>query len=712
MGLTVEGGVETTGGRLEMSDAAALRVRVLGPVTVTRAGVTVALPRSRKVLVLLAFLALAPGPVSRSRLCDLLWDVPNDPRGELRWCLSKLRSVLDTDDKRRVVTSGDNLIALDLSDCCVDAIEIDRAVKGGLDGLARERLAELCDLFGGDLLDGINIDGSVELTGWLSAQRHRYRAAHVAVLHELATRSQLGSDEMFRRLDAWLQLAPFDQRAHQVMLDALVTCGRVRDAEEHLAVTMRSFECEGLDWAPLRESWEKARGPRTEGGRIESSSAPASPAPSPGEREASERREPSERREASEQRDERPRRRASVAVMPFVDRSRTAAGERRVVDGLTDDIITRLAKLRVLFVIARGSVYSLCERGVGAMEAGRILNVAYVVSGSIRIEGGRISVLVELAETESARIVWTDEIDGVADETFAVLDTIVDRVVASIAEEIETAECNRAILKPPCSLDAWEAYHRGLWHMYKFNGPDNRHAEQFFRAAVKLDPTFARAYAGLSFTHFQNAFLDLTTDRDRQIELAFETAGQSIDADVRDPGAHWAMGRALWLRGEQKDSFAELEHCIELSPNFALGHYTLGFVHSQTGDPRSAIDATNYSRQLSPFDPLQFAMLASRALAHVRLGELEEAADWAIKATGRPNAHVHILAIAVECALLANRREEARKFAARIRERVPSYSVEDFLRAFRFDPDTTSLLRRSARQIGFDGPVTSAPSRK
>ena len=228
------------------------------------------------------------------------------------------------------------------------------------------------------------------------------------------------------------------------------------------------------------------------------------------------------------------------------------------------------------------------------------------------------------------------------------LDAIVDRIVAAIAEEIETAECHRAILKPPSSLDAWEAYHRGLWHMYKFNGPDNRHAEQFFRGALELDPTFARAHAGLSFTHFQNAFLDLTRDRERQIELAFETAGQSLGADDRDPAAHWAMGRALWLRGAQSESCAELERSIELSPNFALGHYTLGFVQSQAGDPRSAIEATNYSRQLSPFDPLQFAMLASRALAHVRLGELEEAADWAVKATARPNAHAHILAIAAD----------------------------------------------------------------
>src|SRR5262245_28421349 len=92
-----------------------LQVRVLGPVMVSRRGVPVPLPRSRKVRALLAFLALGQGAVSRSRLCDLLWDVPNDPRGELRWCLSKLRGVLDDADRPRVVTSGQDLIGLDLS---------------------------------------------------------------------------------------------------------------------------------------------------------------------------------------------------------------------------------------------------------------------------------------------------------------------------------------------------------------------------------------------------------------------------------------------------------------------------------------------------------------------------------------------------------------------------------------------------------------------
>jgi hypothetical protein len=128
----------------------------------------------------------------------------------------------------------------------------------------------------------------------------------------------------------------------------------------------------------------------------------------------------------------------------------------------------------------------------------------------------------------------------------------------------------------------------------------------------------------------------------------------------------------------------------------------MGFVHSQSGDPHLAIDATGLSCRLSPFDPLQFAMFATRALAHVRLGDLEETVAWALKAARCPTAHAHILAIAVECLSLVNRRDEARRLAARIRERTPAYHVSDLLRAFHFDRDTETLLHHGARAIGFD----------
>ena len=107
-------------------------------------------------------------------------------------------------------------------------------------------------------------------------------------------------------------------------------------------------------------------------------------------------------------------------------------------------------------------------------------------------------------------------------------------------------------------------------------------------------------------------------------------------ADDRDPAAHWAMGRALWLRGHHDQSIVELERAIDFSPNFALGHYGLALVHSKAGDPDTAIASSDRARYLSPFDPLLFAMLAVRAMALVRLGRFEEAAAWGVKAAARP----------------------------------------------------------------------------
>jgi len=261
------------------------------------------------------------------------------------------------------------------------------------------------------------------------------------------------------------------------------------------------------------------------------------------------------------------------------------------------------------------------------------------------------------------------------------------------------AERNRAILKAPNSLDAWEAYHRGLWHMYRFNASDNELASNFFRTAVELDPTFSRAYASLSFTHFQNAFLHRLADRANETEHAYEMAGQALIVDDKDPAAHWAMGRALWLGGSHDDAVVELERAVELSPNFALGHYTLSFVHCQSGDPATAISASDHSRELSPFDPLLFAMLACRAIGHLRLGELDAAAEWSLKAVARPNAHRHILAIAAHCLAAAGRTQEARGFVERIRRANPSYRIDEFFKVFQFAPDVAVLLKRGAKAL-------------
>jgi DNA-binding SARP family transcriptional activator len=654
-----------------------LQVRMLGAMTICQDGRTLALPASRKVRALFAYLALAPRAVSRTHLCELLWDVPNDPRGELRWSLSKLRAIIDVEGHRRVHASAD-AIRLDLTDCFVDAIEIARATAAGMEKLAPEQQRTLYALFSGDFLEGLEVARNPAFGAWLTTQRRRFRGCQVALLEHLVRNAR--DEEVFGYLDRWLQLAPFDRQVHEILLTQLARHGKIREGEEHLASVARLFEAEGLDCAPIRNAWRSARVQAAHSPLTDASVAAATVSA------------PEDKSSASP-------RRASIAVMPFVDRSSATSVRGGAADALAHDVITRLAQLRSLFVIAQGTVFALHERSIGAEEAGRMLNVDYVVSGSVRRDGKRISVTVELAETRTAHIIWTEVFDQKLNDAFLVLDEIGNRIVASIVAEIETIERNRAILKPPASLDAWEAHHRGLWHMYRFSKAENEQARHFFEMAVRLDPTFARAYAGLSFTHFQNAFQGWAA-REPEIDRAFESATQSLMVDDRDPAAHWAMGRAFWLRGQHDQSVNELERTIDLSPNFALGHYTLAFVHSQAGDPDTAISSSDHSRDLSPFDPLLFGMLGSRAMALVRLGRFEEAAGWGVKAAARPNAHPHILAIAAYSLALAGSLDDARAHAATIRRKLPRYGIADFLGAFRFDPHGAALFRKGAKRIG------------
>ncbi|WP_315838319.1 transcriptional regulator [Bradyrhizobium prioriisuperbiae] len=662
-----------------------LQVRLLGALTVIRDGKTMALPASRKVRALLAYLALAPRAVPRSQLCDLLWDVPNDPRGELRWCLSKLRAIIDTPERRRVETSGDT-VRLDLSDAFVDAITITRAVQSGLATLPPVQLRALATLCAGEFLDGFEIDRNPSFNTWLTAQRRQFRGRHAAVLEQLA--GSVDENEMMGVLEAWLALAPLDPRVHEKLLQAFARRGQLREGDDHLAATVQLFDADGLDVAPLHAMWRIAKanaGTAPKAHVIDTSPPEMAAAVSAG----------------------RPLdgpRRASIAVMPFVERATAtdhpAAGlPGGLADGLVHDVITRLAKLRSLFVIAEGTVFALGERRIGAEEAGRMLNVDYVVSGSLRRQGSRLTVSIELSETRTARIVWAEVFDQAIDNAFIVLDDIGNRIVSSIAGEIETVERNRAILKPPNSLDAWEAHHRGLWHMYRFNKEDNARAQHFFETAIRLDPTFARAYGGLSFAHFQNAFQGWAP-RERETISAFDAAGQSLMADDRDPMAHWAMGRALWLRGAHDQSIVELSQAVDLSPNFAQGQYALAFVHSQSGDPQAAVTFSDQSRQLSPFDPMLFAMLGARAMALARLGRFEEAAEFAVKAAARPNAHAQILAIAAYCLALASRLDDARRYLAEIHKTRAGYDIHDFLTAMQFDPDSVALFRGAAKRIG------------
>ncbi|MFZ1968081.1 MAG: transcriptional regulator, partial [Bradyrhizobium sp.] len=190
-----------------------VRFRMLGPLAIERGGAPLELPASRKTCGLLAYLALTRRPARRSRLCELLWDeAANDPRGELRWCLSKLRGLLGDAAGNIVVTSGDT-VALRLDGWFVDAAEVASALDGAIETLGAEQLQALSELYTGELLEGLVIERCPEFNLWLTGQQSRYAAFRATLLQQLVASLPVDSDKRLAALEKWVEVAPFDDRA-------------------------------------------------------------------------------------------------------------------------------------------------------------------------------------------------------------------------------------------------------------------------------------------------------------------------------------------------------------------------------------------------------------------------------------------------------------------------------------------------------------------
>jgi len=235
---------------------ATLTLRLLGPLDVARGADQVALPPSKKTRALLAYLALKGRPQRRERLCSLLWDVTDDPRGALRWCLSKLR-VLDDPDARRIVADRDN-VAFDRTRARVDVIDLSEATAAGLEHLSADELAGLVAMFRGPLLEGLDLPDFDEFQGWLVAERERWRSLHAQLL---AAQLERLADDVERALfpaRALVRLMPDDERARARLVRLLVGAGRRDEAEEHYHLGRRQLERSAVETGELRDAWRQA----------------------------------------------------------------------------------------------------------------------------------------------------------------------------------------------------------------------------------------------------------------------------------------------------------------------------------------------------------------------------------------------------------------------------------------------------------------------
>ena len=371
----------------------------------------------------------------------------------------------------------------------------------------------------------------------------------------------------------------------------------------------------------------------------------------------------------------------SIAVLPFRiigDAGRWAA----VAEALPDELIIDLARLRWLFVTARGSSFRLRSSDVDMGEIGRLLGVRYCLAGSVEVRGTRLAIAVELLDTRDDGVVWAERFDGALDDVHRVREAIRQSVLAALEIQIPMHEAALARLNVTEDLDAWSAYHLGLQHMYRFNRQDNAVATALFQRAIASDPEFARAHAGLSFVHFQTAFLRNTDDVASELREAKRFATRACELDALDPFVNFAMGRSYWLSGDLEGALPWLERATALSPNYAQGLYARAWTETLAGRARPGREHVDLAMRLSPLDPLHYAMQGTRAFNHAVQGEDAEAAWWAERAARAPGAHVLIAMIASAMQAIAGDDAASAAWAANVRERNPALTREDFFRSF------------------------------
>jgi TolB-like protein/Tfp pilus assembly protein PilF len=382
-------------------------------------------------------------------------------------------------------------------------------------------------------------------------------------------------------------------------------------------------------------------------------------------------------------------------VLPF--RLIGAAGSyAAVADALPHELISELSRLRWLFVTARGSSFRLRGSDADIGEIGRLLDVRYCLSGTVEVAGASLAVTVELIDTRDSGVVWAEHFAGAIDDVHQIRADIRSQILAALEIQIPLHEAALARLTVTENLDAWSCYHLGLQHMYRFNRKDNAAAAALFQQAVSRDPNFARAHAGLSFVHFQTAFMRHSDDLAGEFALARRFAQRGLELDPIDPFVNFTMGRTFWLEGDLEGSLAWLERATSISPNYAQGIYARAWTESLAGRGLDGRRHVDLAMRLSPLDPLYYAMLATRAFTHMVMGEDAEAARWAERAARSPGAHVLIALIAVAAHALGDDEMRAASWAANVRSRNPTLTRADFFRAFPMMSEATKARVTSA----------------
>ena len=393
-----------------------------------------------------------------------------------------------------------------------------------------------------------------------------------------------------------------------------------------------------------------------------------------------------------------PRDRPSIAVMPF--RNLTGgSGQDYFVDGMVEEIVTGLSRIKWLFVIARNSTLTYRDRGVDVRRVGRELGVRYILEGSVRRSESHVRVTGQLSETETGASVWADRYDGEIGEIFALQDQLTMRVIGAVEPNLRKVEVERARRKRPENIDAYDLFLRALPFATTAMPEDADRALELLEKALILEPDYATVHGFIAWCHEQRYLrggLHAETQAAalRHAQAAIETGG--------DDAMALAMGgfTIAVVQRDYQTALDALNRAISLSPSSALAFGFSSIVRAWIGDDLTAVKHAEVGIRLSPYDPLIYLPNVGLSFAQFFSGNFEEAASAASRASAANpkfsvSRYLHVAAL-----IRLGKHEEAKSIANILLKIQPSFTIGAVVAGKITTPERLAVLATALREAG------------
>lgn len=367
--------------------------------------------------------------------------------------------------------------------------------------------------------------------------------------------------------------------------------------------------------------------------------------------------------------DERP----VVAVVPFSNNSNDAEQEY-FADGITGDIIDVLARHRWLSVLARSSMFAYKGQSPDSRQLRADLGASYVVTGSVRRTISRMRVGVQLVDARTGEQMWAENYNREFEDLFLVQDEIVDTIAARIEPEVGLAERKKVLRKPRTTLRAWDCYHLGINHFFKFTAPDNMEAQLLLGKSREIDPDFGQAHAWWAYAVVLGMIYWDTDPDDELLDEALAAVRRALEIDAQNAIFHALLARINLARREYSAAIISNENAIRLNSSLAAAYCGLGDSFAYEGRYDEAIENFKKAAALSHNDPQRWAFLSYGALAYIFRGDYETALDWADKAAVIPNCQYWTTAHRTVALAYLRREDDARRSVQRLLTEKPEFS--------------------------------------